>query len=112
MFEKKEVSTKQERIAENARNLSEASFTALAHHIDGEWLWVAQERVRRDGALGVDGVTAEEYEKHLWENLRELESRMKSGRYKAPPVRRSYVPKNKQEKRPIGIPTVISYCTS
>ena len=104
MSGKKDVLTKQERIAENARNLSEASFTALAHHIDGEWLWAAQERVRRDGALGVDGVTAEEYGKHIGENLRELENRIKSGRYKAPPVRRSYVPKNKQEKRPIGIP--------
>ena len=99
-----EVLTKQRRIAENARNMPDVSFTALAHHIDGKWLWTAQELVRRDGATGVDGVTAEEYEKDLGNNLRELESRMKSGRYKAPPVRRVYVPKNRNEKRPIGIP--------
>jgi len=105
MSGKQTVSTKQKRIAENARNLPEASFTALAHHIDQEWLRVAQQQVRRDGAVGIDGATAEEYEVKLDENLRDLENRMKSGRYKAPPVRRAYVPKNRNEKRPIGIPT-------
>lgn len=100
-----EVSTKQERIARNARKLPGVSFTALAHHIDLNWLWVAQERVRKDGASGVDGVTAEEYERDLGENLRKLLNRMKSGNYKAPPVKRVYVPKNKTEQRPIGIPT-------
>ena len=50
-------------------------------------------------------MTAEEYERELGENLRKLENRMKSGGYKAPPVRRVYVAKNKTEKRPIGIPT-------
>lgn len=104
MLEREEVLTKQRRIAENARKLPEVSFTALAHHIDREWLRAAQELVRRDGATGVDGVTAQEYEENLEANLRELEDRMKSGRYKAPPVRRGYVPKNKTEKRPIGIP--------
>ena len=104
MSEREAVYTKQRRIAENARNLPEVSFTALAHHIDGAWLRVAQELVRRDGATGVDGVTAREYEKDLERNLQELENRMKSGAYKAPPVRRVYVPKNRTEKRPIGIP--------
>jgi len=105
MSERDGVSTKQRRIAENARNMPEASLTALAHHIDGKWLWAAQELVRKDGATGVDGVTAEEYERDLGDNLRELENRMKSGAYTAPPVRRAYVPKSRNEKRPIGIPT-------
>ncbi len=100
-----DVSTKQERIASNARKLPGVSFTALAHSIDLKWLWAAQKRVRKDGAAGVDGATAEEYERDLGENLRKLENRMKSGDYKAPPVRRVYVPKNKTENRPIGIPT-------
>ena len=100
------VSTKQKRIAENARNMPQASFTALAHHIDQEWLRVAQQQVRRDGAVGIDGATAEAYEQNLEENLRNLEDRIKSGRYKAPAVKRAYVPKTHNEKRPIGIPTV------
>ena len=100
-----EVYTKQQRIAENARNLPEASFRAIAHHMDVKWLWVAEKLVRKDGATGVDGVKSEQYREKLGENLRELEHRMKSGSYYAPPVRRAYVPKSKTEKRPIGIPT-------
>lgn len=100
-----EVSTKQEQIARNAKNLPEVSFTSVAYHIDVRWLHAAYTMVRKDGATGVDGVTAEEYEESLGENLKGLEDRMKSGRYKAPPVRRVYIPKGKNEKRPIGIPT-------
>jgi retron-type reverse transcriptase len=54
----------------------------------------------------VDGRTAEEYEERLEENLQSLLDRFKSGRYKAPPVRRTYIPKGDgKEQRPIGIPT-------
>jgi retron-type reverse transcriptase len=42
-----------------------------------------------------------------------LLNRFKSGSYKAPPVLRADIPKGNGEKtRPIGIPTVVSYCTS
>jgi len=54
----------------------------------------------------VDGQTSSEYEERLEENLRSLLDRFKSGQYKAPPVRRTYVPKGDgRQKRPIGIPT-------
>jgi RNA-directed DNA polymerase len=54
----------------------------------------------------VDGQTGSEYEERLEENLRSLLDRFKSGRYKAPPVRRTYVPKGDgSQTRPIGIPT-------
>lgn len=106
MSEKKEtVSTKQERIAKNARNLPEASFTSIAYRIDMEWMYEAYQSVRKDGATGIDGETGKEYEKDLYPNLEDLLNRIKSGRYIAPPVKRAYIPKNKTEKRPIGIPT-------
>jgi RNA-directed DNA polymerase len=54
----------------------------------------------------VDGQTAREYEEHLDENLQLLLNRFKSGMYKAPPVRRTYIPKGDgKSTRPIGIPT-------
>ena len=63
-------------------------------------------RTRKDGAVGVDGQTAAEYEEKLQENLQDLLARFKSGRYKAPPVRRTYIPKGDgTATRPIGIPT-------
>ncbi len=99
------VSTKLQRIAELAREAPERAFLSLAHHIDLEFLHEAFRRTRKDGATGVDGQTGEAYEERLEENLQSLLDRFKSGRYKAPPVRRTYVPKGDGKQRPIGIPT-------
>ena len=66
----------------------------------------AWRQTRKDGALGVDEESAEEFSENLDERLEDLLNRALSGRYQAPPVRRSYVPKGKAEKRPIGIPTL------
>jgi hypothetical protein len=54
---------------------------------------------------GIDGVTAADYAKNLEANLLDLLDRIKSGRYKAPPVRRTYIPKADGSRRPLGIPT-------
>src|SRR5436309_2868824 len=100
------VSTKLQRIAGLARETPERAFLSLAHHVDLDFLHEAFRRTRKDGATGVDGRTAEEYEERLEQNLQSLLDRFKSGRYKAPPVRRTYIPKGDgKEQRPIGIPT-------
>jgi len=100
------VSTKQRRIAELARIHREVSFTSLAYHMDMEWMREAYERTRKDGVVGVDGQTAEEYAKGLGKNLRKLLEEAKSGTYFAPPVKRVHIPKGTgKETRPIGIPT-------
>jgi group II intron reverse transcriptase/maturase len=100
------VSTKQQRIAELARQAPQMAFTTLAHHIDLEWLKEAYHRTRKDGAVGIDGQTAQDYAAHLEDNLRSLLERAKSGRYHAPPVRRVHIPKGTGgDTRPIGIPT-------
>jgi group II intron reverse transcriptase/maturase len=84
------------------------AFTSLAYLMDIDWLKEAYRRTRKDGAVGVDGVTAEEYEQDLEGNLRSLLDRAKSGTYKAPPVRRVHIPKggSSTETRPLGIPTL------
>lgn len=102
----KDISTKLERIAKLAKEIRGANLTTLAHHIDVEWLREAYRRTRKDGARGVDGQSAAEYEAHLEDNLRSLLDRAKSGSYRAPPVRRVHIPKGDgTETRPIGIPT-------
>jgi group II intron reverse transcriptase/maturase len=74
--------------------------------MDLDWLEEAHRRTRKDGATGVDGLTAREYEGRLGENLQSLLDRAKSGLYRAPPVRRVHIPKGDGSKtRPIGIPT-------
>ena len=97
--------TKQQWIAEQAREHPDRVFTSLHHLIDGEWMREAYRRTRKDGATGIDGVTAADYEKDLEANLDDLLDRIKSGRYFAPPVRRYYIPKADGTKRPLGIPT-------
>ncbi len=102
------VSTKQERIATLAKQSPEMAFTSLAYLMDIDWLKEAYRRTRKDGAVGVDGVTAVEYEQDLEGNLQRLLDRAKSGTYRAPPVRRVHIPKggSSTETRPIGIPTL------
>ena len=102
------VSTKQERIAALAKQAPQMAFTSLAYLMDMDWLTEAYRRTRKDGATGVDGMTADEYEQNLESNLQGLLDRVKSGTYHAPPVRRVHIPKggSRTETRPIGIPTL------
>ena len=102
------ISTRQEKLAELARIEPKLELTTLAHHIDEGWLREAYRRTRKDGAAGVDGVTAAQYEAELEANLASLLERFKSGRYRAPAVRRVHIPKPGAGKktRPIGIPTL------
>ena len=100
------ISTRLKRIAEMAKRSPGKAFVSLNHHIDLELLKQAYRRTRKDGAVGVDGQTAEEYAERLEDNLRSLLERAKSGSYRAPPVRRVHIPKgNGKETRPLGIPT-------
>ena len=100
------VSTRQQRIAELAKQSPQMGFTSLNHHLDLVWLYEAYLRTRRDGAPGVDGQTAADYEADLRVNLQSLVDQAKAGIYRAPPVHRVHIPKGTgTETRPIGIPT-------
>lgn len=98
------VSTKLQWIAEQAVREPGRVFTTLAHLIDVEFLKEAYRRTRKDGAAGVDGVTAKEYAENLDESLRDLHERLRSGRYEAPPVKRAWLEKDDGGERPIGMP--------
>jgi RNA-directed DNA polymerase len=91
-----------------AKQAPQMAFTSLAYLMDIDWLKEAYQRTRKDGAVGVDGMTAEDYERDLEGNLQRLLDRAKSGSYQAPPVRRVHIPKggSATETRPIGIPTL------
>jgi group II intron reverse transcriptase/maturase len=101
------VSTKQQRIAELAKQAPQLGFTSLNHYLDLPWMVQAFNRTRADAAPGVDGQTADDYGLTLWDNLRSLLDRAKSGTYRASPVRRVHIPKGTgHETRPLGIPTL------
>jgi RNA-directed DNA polymerase len=78
---------------------------SLNHVIDLDWMKEAYRLTRKDGAPGIDGVTSATYEMDLEVNLQDLLDRIKTGRYRAPPVRRVYIPKADGTERPLGIPT-------
>ena len=101
------ISTRQRKIAELAQREPKLTLTTLAHQVDDVWMREAYRRTRKDAAAGVDGVTAAQYEADLEANLSGLLERFKSGRYRAPAVRRVHLEKPGTSKtRPIGIPTL------
>jgi len=88
-----------------ARTHRDRAFASLHHVLDLEWMLEAYRTTRKDGATGIDGITAADYAERLEANLLDLLDRIKSGRYQAPPVRRTYIPKADGSQRPLGIPT-------
>jgi group II intron reverse transcriptase/maturase len=98
------ISTKLQRIAKQAECYPEMVFDNLYHLIDYDLLREAYRRTRKDGAPGLDKVTAKVYAKNLEGNLRDLRERLRSHRYVAPPVERVWIDKEGGKKRPIGKP--------
>lgn len=100
------ISTKLDRIATLAKQMPDSALKTLAHHIDIPFMREAYRLTRKNGAPGVDGQTAAEYEQDLEGNLERLIGLAKTGNYRAPPVRRVHIPKDNGSTRPIGIPTL------
>ena len=98
------ISTELQQIAQQAADYPDSIFTTLAHRIDILFLREAYRRTRKKGAPGVDKITAKEYAENLEENLSDLYTRLKEGRYSAPPVMRVWIKKEDGKERPIGIP--------
>lgn len=99
------MSTDLSRIGERARKEPNLVFTTLYHHItDVDNLRACYEAIDGDKAVGVDGVTKEQYGSNLEENLQELSNRLKRMGYCPQPKRRTYIPKLGSAKgRPLGI---------
>ena len=95
-----------DRVREVARRDKDARFTALLHHVSLERLVLAYWALSPKAAPGVDGVTWQDYGRDLVANLRDLHERVHSGRYRARPSRRAYIPKADGRRRPLGISTL------
>jgi group II intron reverse transcriptase/maturase len=91
------------RVREVARRDRKARFTALLHHVGPGRLRAAYWAIRPQAAPGVDGVTWAGYGQDLEANLQDLHARVQSGRYRAKPSRRVYIPKADGRLRPLGI---------
>jgi RNA-directed DNA polymerase len=96
-----------EQITEKARREPKLRFTSLAHHITRDRVWRSLRQIPNRSAPGVDGQGVSEAKESFegWIDAM-LQSVHRKG-YRAPDIRRVYIPKpGKQEKRPLGVPTV------
>jgi len=97
------MSPELQKVTERARREPDGQFHALAHLIDVPALFRAFHRQRIDAAVGVDGVTQEDYAQELLGNLQNLHERLKAQRYRHQPIRRVHIPKGDGRTRPLGI---------
>lgn len=91
------------KVVERAQREPEGRFHSLAHLIDVPALKRAYSRMRKDAAVGVDGMTKEKYGQDLEVRLEDLHARLRSKRYRHQPIRRVHIPKGQGKTRPIGI---------
>jgi RNA-directed DNA polymerase len=97
------ASTGLDGVREAARRSRDVRFTALMHHITPELLTDSFGHLKRSAAAGVDGVTWREYEDGLADRIDLLCNAVQSGRYRALPSRRVFIPKPDGRQRPLGI---------
>ena len=91
------------KVVERAQREPEGRFHSLAHLIDVPALMRAYDRQRKSAAVGVDGMTKEQYGRDLEVRLQDLHERLRSKRYRHQPIRRVHIPKGQGKTRPIGI---------
>jgi len=102
----KTMSTVELQIAERARKFKGEALHSLYPFIDATMLRESYNKLNRHSAKGVDGKTWQQYGLELPERQDRLLEEFRTGRYKAPAIRRVYIPKDKHSRRPLGIPTI------
>jgi len=100
-----DMSLKLLKVADRAKRDPQGRILSLARLIDVPALRRAFGRIRKGAAVGVDGVSKEQYGQSLEDNLQALHERLRTKRYRHQPIRRVYIPKDRG-KRPIGISTI------
>ena len=78
-------------------------FTSIGHMIDKRLLRQCHAKMDGNKAVGIDGITKEDYEKDLEENLESLVERLKKKSYKPKPARRVEILKENGKTRPLSI---------
>jgi len=101
----KKMSTVELQIAERARKYKGEALHNLHHFIDEPLLQESYEKLNKKSAEGIDGKTWLQYGFEFQERRESLLAEFKSGRYRAPALRRVYIPKDKHGQRPIDIST-------
>jgi len=99
------MSTVELQIAERARKYKGEALHNLHHFIDAQFLQESYMKLNKKSAEGIDGKTWLDYGNEFPQRRESLLAEFKSGRYRAPALRRVYIPKDKHSQRPIDIST-------
>ena len=97
------METKLERITQLSKENPNMVFTSIGHLINIEMLKECHKEMDGTKAVGIDGVTKEDYGKELENNLADLVDRMKRKAYHPKPARRVEIPKDNGKTRPLNI---------
>ena len=100
------MSTVELQIAERARKFKGEALHNLHHFIDAPMMQESYKKLNKKSAVGIDGKTWQQYGLEFPERCESLLEEFKSGRYRAPAIRRVYIPKDKHGQRPLGIATI------
>lgn len=100
------MSTVEMQIAERSKKYRDTALTNLHSFIDRAMLEECFDSLNKKGASGVDGETWQGYNEIRGKRIPELLNGFKSGNYRAPHIRRTYIPKGDGKLRPLGLPTV------
>lgn len=100
-----EMSTVEMQIAARSRE-KRGALTNLHQFIGMDHLYTSFNQLNKKSASGVDGETWQSYEKRREERIPQLLTAFKSGSYRAPSIRRAYIPKGDGKMRPLGLPTI------
>lgn len=102
-----ECPTSLSRLTELAKEDAARRFYSIAHFLTPYAMYEAFKGLRKNASAGVDGVTFRDYQRELGRNIQNLCERVKSGKYRAQPLRRVYIPKDDgKSQRPISIPAL------
>ena len=97
------MGTTLERISQLSRENPDMVFTSIGHLINRELLKECHEKMDGKKAVGIDGVTKEDYGTDLNGNLERLVERLKKKSHRPQPARKVEIPKDNGKTRPLSI---------
>ena len=97
------MTTKLERISELSKQHPEMKFNSIGHLINIEMLKECHYKMDGRKAVGIDGISKEEYNSNLDNNLKQLVEKLKNKSYRPKPARKVEIPKENGKTRPLSI---------
>ena len=97
------METKLARISQLSKENPDMVFTSLGHLLNKEMLKSCHAQMDGTKAVGIDGITKEEYGRSLEENINALMERLKKKSYKPKPAKLVEIPKDNGKMRPLSI---------